>query len=238
MTIHESAEFERQHPECVLDSLWTERWKNTDDNQLMAKSRWCVVGWQDPDIHEIERSSPMPSDASINVTAQVIACRHWHLTFRDVSAAFSQSLTSNRRRPLACRQPRTGPFPGAKPGQLIKLNTEVYGLVSGPAWWRLSFLTYFTAEGYVINRLERCALTLPGHGATSRSRGIVLLEMDDVREGGDKDHVEAMARIAEKIRFGKVEQLDLHTEGVLFTGRRWFQDSHTRDVSYTMNVYV
>ena len=52
--------FEEQYPECVLDSLWTERWKATDGKELLAKLRWCVVGWQDPDIHEVERSFPMP----------------------------------------------------------------------------------------------------------------------------------------------------------------------------------
>ena len=115
-----SADFERKHPECVLDSLWTERWKVTDDANAppVAKSRWCVVGWQDPDIHEIERSSPMPNDATINVAGQTIATRKWNLKFRDVKAAFSQSLKSNRCRPLACRQPRTGGFPGALPGHV------------------------------------------------------------------------------------------------------------------------
>ena len=108
LTQEESRRFEETFPECVLDSLWAERWKATDEKELMAKSRWCVVGWQDPDIHEIERSSPMPRDETINVAAQVIASRQWRLRFRDVKAAFSQSLQSNRRRPIACRQPRGG----------------------------------------------------------------------------------------------------------------------------------
>ena len=129
----------------------------------------------------------MPSDASINVTAQIVASRKWNMSFRDVKAAFSQSLQSNRRRSLACRQPRTGPFPGARPGQLIRLNAEVYGLVSGPARWMVSFLAYLIDEGYNINELEHCALTLPGHG---------------VMERGDQDHTAAMIRIVEKIRFG------------------------------------
>ena len=41
----DSRKFEEQYPECVLDSLWTERWKATDEKELLAKSRWCVVGW-------------------------------------------------------------------------------------------------------------------------------------------------------------------------------------------------
>ena len=67
LTLEESHEFEEKYPECILDSLWAERWKATDEKELLAKSRWCVVGWQDPDIHEIERSSPMPRDETINV---------------------------------------------------------------------------------------------------------------------------------------------------------------------------
>ena len=66
MSLKDSREFENNHPEAVLDSLWVDRWKPTDEGDI-AKSRWCVVGWQDPDIHEIERSSPMPNDHTLNV---------------------------------------------------------------------------------------------------------------------------------------------------------------------------
>ena len=52
LTQEESRRFEETFPKCVLDSLWAERCKATDEKELMAKSRWCVVGWQDPDIHE------------------------------------------------------------------------------------------------------------------------------------------------------------------------------------------
>ena len=50
----ESRRIEEQHPQSVLDSLGAERWKATDENSVLAKSRLLVVGWQDPDIHEIE----------------------------------------------------------------------------------------------------------------------------------------------------------------------------------------
>ena len=124
----------------------------------------------------------MPRDETINVSAQVIASRRWHLRFRDVKAAFSQSLESNRRRPIACRQPRGGLFPGASPGQLILLITEVYGLVSGPAWWRISFVKMFLDRGYKIVSVDRCALVLPGERDGSPTEGLAVLEMDDVEK--------------------------------------------------------
>ena len=148
----------------------------------------------------------MPADETINVAAQVIASRRWKLKFRDVKAAFSQSLKSNRRRPIACRQPRGGLFPGSKPGNLILLVTEVYGLVSGPAWWRVSFVKQFLDRGYVYVPMDRCALTLPGEGEGSTTRGLVVLEMDDVMEGGSDEHEAIMTDIANKITFGNIRR--------------------------------
>ena len=38
-----------------------------------AKARWCVHGFKDLDIHEIERSCTTPELSSINVTLQILA---------------------------------------------------------------------------------------------------------------------------------------------------------------------
>ena len=75
-----------------------------------------------------------------------------------------------------------GVFPGCSKEQLIQLETEVYGLVSGPAWWRKSFLQVLVKEcGYRINSYDRCVLTLdaeppdlkplPGTTSTSSPTG-------------------------------------------------------------------
>ena len=173
----------------------------------------------------------MPADETINVAAQVIASRQWKLKFRDVKAAFSQSLKSNRRRPIACRQPRGGLFPGSRPGNLILLITEVYGLVSGPAWWRVSFVKQYLDRGYVHVPMDRCALTLPGEEEGSPTKGLVLLEMDDVMEGGDEEHETFMTDIASKIIFGKIKEVRQFDEGVLFNGRRLFQDKKLWDIT-------
>ena len=78
------------------------------------------------------------------------------------------------------------------------MNTEVYGLVSGPAWWRITFVGYFLQEGYLLNALDRCCLTLPGPVTGAPTRGVVMLEMDDVMSAGDAEHERRMEAIAKK----------------------------------------
>ena len=231
LSLADSLAFEAADPDAVVDSLWVDRWKHTEDGDI-AKSRWCVVGWQDPDIHEIERSSPMPQDATLNSGGQIIATRKWRLKFRDVRKAFGQSLPSNRKRKLACRQPRTGAFPGCTdPRQLILLETEVYGLVSGPAWWRITFVKHFTDRGYVMNRCDPCALVLPGDRKESPTSGVAILEMDDVLEGGDERHEALMQDMSTVVQFGKT-RICMEPAGTLFNGRRWYQDKHF-NIHYT-----
>ena len=45
--------------ERVISSRLVLRWKETDTG-YKAKARWCMHGFKDPDIHEIERSCPTP----------------------------------------------------------------------------------------------------------------------------------------------------------------------------------
>ena len=56
----------------VICSRLVVRWKETDTG-YKAKARWCVHGFKDPDIHEIERSCPTPELSSINITLQTLA---------------------------------------------------------------------------------------------------------------------------------------------------------------------
>ena len=62
---------ERQRDRAISSRLVL-RWKEPDTG-YKTKARWCVHGFKDPDIHEIERSCPTPEFSSINVTLQILA---------------------------------------------------------------------------------------------------------------------------------------------------------------------
>ena len=74
MTIIDSVQADvtrEKQRERVISSRLVLRRKETDTG-YKAKARWCVHGFKDPDIHEIERSCPTPELLSINITLQIL----------------------------------------------------------------------------------------------------------------------------------------------------------------------
>ena len=56
-----------------------------------AKCRWCVLGHRDPDIRQLERSSPTPQTSSIYTFLFVAAVLQREVTLGDLKSAFMQS---------------------------------------------------------------------------------------------------------------------------------------------------
>ena len=96
----------------------------------------------------------------------------------------------------------------------------------------------FLDRGYVYVPVDRCALALPGAEEGDPTKGLVTLEMADVMEGGDEDHEAHMADVATKINFGKIKEVRQFSEGVLFNGRRWFQDLKQWHITFHVSDYV
>ena len=268
LSLKDSQEFAKKFPEYVLSSRYVDRWKPTGDfsvlpetwdpddyipdgtNVAEPKSRWCVVGWRDPHVHEIERAAPTPLTASLYMFFQLSATRRWPGFAKDAKTAFLQAKPTTRRQKLACRMPSDEVFPGYHPDQLILLLTEVYGLVSGPAWWRRSLLEILVKElGYRVNPFDRCVLTLddkeskPSNSITAygqtyqRTCGVTVIEVDDLLEAGTEVHRKNMKWLETKLRFGKVIELLNSKEGTGYAGRRIRQLPDFSYV-YSMDDYV
>ena len=64
-----------------------------------AKCRWCVLGHRDPDIRQLERSSPTPQTSSIYTLLFVAAVLQREVTLGDLKSAFMQSDKDLSERP-------------------------------------------------------------------------------------------------------------------------------------------
>ncbi|CAE7938278.1 GIP, partial [Symbiodinium necroappetens] len=276
LSVEDSLKFAREHPEHVLTSRYVDRWKPEDGvtfpkdfdikhinadfkAKLGPKSRWCVVGWRDPQIHEVERSAPTPLTLSMYLFMQMSASRSWPAWVKDVKTAFLQGKPTTRKQKLACKMPSDEAFEGYDGRQLIRLETEVYGLVSGPAWWRRSLLELLVKYfGYRVNPYDRCVLTLDGNSddedseldhtigplrclkvreSLKRTQGIIVIEVDDLLEAGGPRHRQLMERLENKVKFGKIQCLREQPEGTSYAGRRVYQDKDW-GFRYTMDDYI
>ena len=122
------------------------------------------------------------------------------------------------------------------PGQLLSVETEIYGLVSGPSWLRASLTVDLLAAGYRKNPCDKCMFTLFSSDETSE--GQLLLDVDDFIEGGNEMHRKTIEGFYDKYRCGKATDLrSAGQEGARFAGRRVVLHADFR-ITVSMNEYV
>ena len=203
-------------------------------------------GFKDPDIHEIERSCPTPELSSINITLQILASTTSKGTLADGEKAFMQGDPSVRDEPLYATPPPEG-LPGVPEGALIRLDREVYGLVSGMSGWRSRIVSQLKEEGYEMNVYEPCFFSkfavreepaVDGCSiAPGEFVGCVLLAVDDHLMGGPgKAHHESMERLRQRIKFGKWHRL--LQDGPSFFGGRHFTQLPDRSFKVDMTLII
>ena len=231
--------------EWVISSRLVLRWKETDTG-CKAKARWCVHGFKDHAIHEIERSCPTPELSSINITLQILASTTSEGTLANGEEAFMQGDPSVRNEPLYATPPSEG-LPGVLQGALIRLDREVYGLVSGMSGWRSRIVSQLKEEGYEMNIYEPCFFSKfavreepavdGGSLAPGEFVGCVMLEVDDHLMGGPgKAHHESMERLRQRIKFGKWHRL--LKDGPSFFGGRHFTQLPDRSFKVDMTRFI
>ena len=177
----------------------------------------------DPDIHNIERSCPTLQLTTIHVAMQILASLGHAATVGDATLAFMQGDPSKRAEPLYAELPGTDlDNLDLEAGSLIRLDREVYGLVSGMSNWRATVVDRLLSLGYRTSVYDPCLFTLhtPGRLMTE---GLLALEVDDTFSGGGKEHERRMNELRKMINFGCWH--NLRSDGPHdFAGRRFVQN--------------
>ena len=120
-----------------LCSLTENDGKNPLDTK--ASARIVVPGYADPDVLDFRRDSPTACREAINVLLAISASKgreKWALLTADVQAAFPKGEFQDKDRVLYFWPPKNGPaLQGVKPGSLLLILREVYGLNDAPRKW-------------------------------------------------------------------------------------------------------
>ena len=88
----------------------------------------------------------------------------------------SDHRKTSRKKKLASRLPPGVTHPAVGPRQLLLVETEAYGLVSGPIWLRGSLTRDLPAAGYVKNPYDKCSFTL--FSSEDTSEGHLMIDVD------------------------------------------------------------
>ena len=184
----------------ILRSRMVRRWKPGEGvgAPATAKSRWCVLGFECLEDVLSESYSPTPQTASLQVVLQIVACHGWHIVLGDAKNAFCQSAKSDRPDGHLYAWPCQG-VPEAE-GSLIRLDTEVYGLIRAPLHWRQTITETIKKLGYSKCRFDPCVWFLRQEG---KLHGVIILEVDDLLMAGDEVHASRMTELRHTFEFGK-----------------------------------
>ena len=266
LTPEESNKVRREKADRIIPSRFHFRWKPIDQDgsiTRVAKCRWIIVGFHDPDIMELERSAPTPQGSTIALVTNALCHLGYEAYQGDVKSAFTQSKRIDRE--LYVSQPREG-LPGLQQDQLLQLQTEIYGTVRGPSWWRETLVEQIKSLGYQESLYDPCLYILRssqdqilrtermqerlranpwenGNWLTPEPtlqkelefepvEGLLLVEVDDLYEGGSERHRSLMQEIQTKFRFGKHTSL-MQPEGGTFDGMRMVQK---QDFSFFLSM--
>ena len=133
-------------------------------------------------IYLLERAAPTATQEGIMVTLQWLASAKVTGRIADSTNAFGQARNTSRKNKLSTRLPPGVTHPKVGPRQLLRAETEIYGLVSGPCWLRASLTVDLLAAGHRKNPHDKCLFTVFSSDETSE--GQLLLDVDDFIEGG------------------------------------------------------
>ena len=131
MSREESDHFAKTTPENIRPTNMLDKWKLQDDGSVAANSRSVLVGWKDPVIYQLERAAPTPTQEGIMVTLHWLASAKVTGRIADLTNAFGQARKTSGKNKLPTKLPPGVTHPKVGPGQLLRVETEIYGLVSG-----------------------------------------------------------------------------------------------------------
>jgi hypothetical protein len=188
----------------IVKTRWVLTEKETEtDLETDAKARIVIQGFGDPDIGEIEVSSPTLGRETLPVLLQCIASFGWVLHIGDVKGAFMQSRKLNRPNgPIYAELPSHWPVSDISREQLVEVCVAWYGLNDGPVEFYRSLDDHFVNHlGFRRSKLDPCLYFC---FSGDRCSGVVGVTVDDMCFGGTDDFHQTMKDVQQRFVFGKL----------------------------------
>jgi len=166
------------------------RWILTYKESGAPKGRIVLIGFQDPDLAQIQSSAPTMSRRTRQVALQMASVRCWRCLKADVKSAFLQGNPTEADRQLFARPvPELSRAMNLKDHEVVQVVKACYGLVSAPASWYECIRDTLASVGFLQAKSDPCLWTLPnsqGDGIL----GYICAHVDDFLIAGDESSEE------------------------------------------------
>ena len=187
-----------------------------------AKARLVILGYQDPELSNLERDSPTLSKLSRNLLLQLCVPNKWEIGSFDIKTAFLRGRADSRILGLE-PPPELRAKLGLHPQEVCRLLKGAYGLVNAPLLWFRELTKALGELGFVAAPFDPCCYILPDeHG---QARGFIGVHVDDGLFAGDE--VFQINKLESQFPFGSRKKKDF-----VFTG---LQTHQQEDFSITVD---
>lgn len=207
------------NPEQILRSRWVLTWKPTEDDLgnisgKKAKARLVVLGFQDPNLTEVQRDAPTLTKEGRSTILQMIASFQWELSSFDIKTAFLRGK-ADEKNPLAMEPPpELRKKLQLQDNQVCQLVGNAYGRVDAPLLFFKELRKHLQELQFKVHPLEPCLYYLESqHNGVRKIHGVLGTHVDDGLCGGDDWFHQQIHKLKEKLPFGSFK-----TRKFTFTG--------------------
>ena len=166
------------------------RWVLTYKDSGQPKGRIVLIGYEDPDLANIQSAAPTMSRRTRQLALQFASIRKWRLLKADVKAAFLQGEAKEADRSLfAIPVPELAQALQLEKNEVVQVLKSCYGLVHAPASWYQCIKKTLANLGFYQSRTDPCLWLFyttdkEGNKITS---GFVCAHVDDFVISGDEE---------------------------------------------------
>ncbi|CAL1148549.1 unnamed protein product [Cladocopium goreaui] len=218
-------EIGKNEADRVVTARWVLTWKKPEPQegqppslQRRAKARLVLRGFEDPDLFNLEKTSPTASKSSKMLLLARVPIFGWTLFCGDVRCAFLSGAEFKRN--IIVKLPRDcSALLGCQGVTYMKMNKSAYGLSDAPLlWWREADRR-LRSTGLKRHKLDKCCYML--YNKNNALCVMLILHVDDLLLGANMQDPEAEALI-QRLRtcfdFGKWQSLDVDKQLVYCGG--------------------
>ena len=200
--------------ENVLRCRWLLTWKDMGDTEKVTKApkaRLIVLGYEDPQLCELDRDSPTLSKLARMLILQFAASSGWDIGSFDIRTAFLRGSDDSRQLGLEPPSELRNKMKLAD-NEIVQLLKGAYGRVDAPLLWFREFQKALIELQFTQSPFDPCLFTL--QDKRGQTCGLIGIHVDDGLCCGTPEFHAKLKQLEARYPFGSRKDRDFTFTGL------------------------